>query len=133
MTTEWGRLDTDVEKDILIEALQDPAFWREVKEMTAADMESLPEEEEQQEEEQQQEVRQQAQREKEEHLDLATRRAALRSFPSTMLARGRPRRGGRRAAAAGLAMAVRASFPSTTRTQTFPRARTSRRRLRFAR
>ena len=46
VTTEWGRLDTDVEKDILIEALQDPAFWREVKEMTAADMESLPEEEE---------------------------------------------------------------------------------------
>lgn len=46
VTTEWGRLDTDVEKDILLEAIQDPSFWREVKEMTAADMESLPEEEE---------------------------------------------------------------------------------------
>lgn len=41
VTAEWVVLKSDVEKDILLEAVQEVGFWREVKAITAADMEAL--------------------------------------------------------------------------------------------
>lgn len=40
--TEWAGLTSNSEKDILLIAIQDPTFWREVKDNTARDIESAP-------------------------------------------------------------------------------------------
>lgn len=44
LLTEWVATQSDMERDLLCEAVKDPAFWVDVKQMTAADMEALPEE-----------------------------------------------------------------------------------------
>lgn len=44
LRTEWASLETDAEKDLLAETVVDNAFWSEVKQMTMADIETLPEE-----------------------------------------------------------------------------------------
>eukprot|EP00758_Cryptobia_borreli_P008150 Tbor_TRINITY_DN5362_c7_g1::TRINITY_DN5362_c7_g1_i1::g.5048::m.5048 len=41
ISSEWQVLKSDVEKDILLEAVHEPTFWREVKQHTISDMEIL--------------------------------------------------------------------------------------------
>jgi hypothetical protein len=45
LVTEWSAARTDIEKEILLEAVADPGFWREVKEMALADVDAVPDEE----------------------------------------------------------------------------------------
>lgn len=45
LVTEWAAARTDIEKEILLEAVADPTFWSEVKEMTVADVDAVPDEE----------------------------------------------------------------------------------------
>lgn len=45
LVTEWSAARTDIEKEILLEAVADPLFWSEVKEMTIADVDAVPDEE----------------------------------------------------------------------------------------
>ena len=43
--SEWSAMRTDTEKDVLLEAVVDPSFWREVKETAVSDMDATHEEE----------------------------------------------------------------------------------------
>lgn len=45
LITEWSAARTDIEKEILLEAVADPLFWTEVKEMAVADVDAVPDEE----------------------------------------------------------------------------------------
>jgi hypothetical protein len=42
--TEWAALETEAERDLLVETVADAGFWSEVKQMTLADVETLPDE-----------------------------------------------------------------------------------------
>jgi hypothetical protein len=44
--SEWSAMRTDTERDVLLEAVVDPSFWREVKQMAVSDMDATHEEEE---------------------------------------------------------------------------------------
>lgn len=45
LVTEWAAARTDVEREILLEAVADPSFWDEVKNMANADVDAVPDEE----------------------------------------------------------------------------------------
>jgi calmodulin len=45
LRTEWAALETEAERKLLLQVCVEEDFWREVKAMTAADMETVPEEE----------------------------------------------------------------------------------------
>ena len=44
VVTEWSSLQTETERELLVEAVSDAAFWKEVKQMTLADMDTMPDE-----------------------------------------------------------------------------------------
>lgn len=46
LRTEWASLETEAERVLLAETVADGAFWAEVKQMTLADVETLPDESE---------------------------------------------------------------------------------------
>jgi Ca2+-binding EF-hand superfamily protein len=44
LRTEWAAMDTDLERDLLVDVVADETFWDDVKDMTMADVEAMPEE-----------------------------------------------------------------------------------------
>ena len=43
--TEWTAMETDAEKDLLLEVVSDGTFWEDVKTMTLNDVDAMPPEE----------------------------------------------------------------------------------------
>lgn len=42
--TEWASMDTDLERNLLVEVVSDETFWEDVKDMTMSDVEAIPQE-----------------------------------------------------------------------------------------